>query len=317
MRHFMLRYIILLLVLGGNLFAGGRLTAGFEFLRTDFSPRTSATSGAFLTARGDVGTVLTNPAGMVFAENQQFVFYYSNYLLDINGGLAAYARPVKGLGILSVAVTYFDYGNLEETNRFAEKTGNTFNANDFALAVGLSDHLDKNFSYGVNIKYAFSRIENYNASAVAADFGLMYAAPFEDNLYFAVTLLNLGTNFETYAGPKEPLPMSLNLGVSKILAHLPLEWSVSLRNLNEPRESLGDYFKDFSVGGEFRLSESLRLRLGYDNGLNKDHKTNNTQRFGGLSAGLGIYWNKYRVDYSYSNYGALGAIHRIGIVGRL
>jgi len=299
------------------LYAGSRLSSGFEFLRTDFSPRTAAMARSFQTVRGDLSAVFTNPAGMIYSEGQQFAFYYSNYLLDINGGLAGYAQPVKGLGVMTVAVTYFDYGTLEETNQFAEKTGTTFSAYDFALSVGLSDRLDDNFSYGVNVKYAFSKIENYNASAIAADFGLLYSIPFDENLYLGVTLLNLGINFETYAGPKEPLPMSLNLGISKILAHLPLEWSVSLKDLNESRNDFWDYFKEFSIGGEFRISESLRLRLGYDNGLNKDLKANSTQRFGGLSLGGGIHWTSYRLDYSYSNYGALGSIHRIGIKGSL
>jgi len=315
MRHSHYRTLLLALVFSLPLYAGGGLTSGFEFLRTDFSPRTAATSRAFQTVRGDVSTIFTNPAGMVFGKGEQFAFYYSNYLLDINGGLAAYARPIQGLGVLTVAVTYFDYGTLDETNEFAEKTGSAFSAYDFAFSVGLSDHLDKRFSYGINLKYAFSKIDHYNASAVAADFGLLYTVPFDDNLFLSATLLNFGTNFETYAGSKEPLPMSLNLGISKILAHLPLEWSVSLRDLNEPRDSFADYFKDFSLGGEFRLSESLRLRLGYDNGLNRDLKTNSNQRFGGISAGLGIYWNIYRIDYSYSNYGTLGSIHRIGIKG--
>ncbi len=317
MRQYIFRYILLSLMVSIPLYAGGRLSSGFEFLRTDFSPRTAAMSRSFQTIRGDLSTVFTNPAGMVYSEGRQFAFYYSNYLLDINGGLAGYAQPIKGLGVMTVAVTYFDYGTLDETNEFAEKTGFTFSAYDFALSVGLSDHLDDNFSYGVNLKYAFSKIENYNASAIAADFGLLYKVPFDKNLYFGVTLLNLGTNFEAYAGNKEPLPMSLNVGISKILAHLPLEWSVSLKDLNETRENFWDYFKEFSIGGEFRISESLRLRLGYDNGLNKDLKANNTQKFGGLSLGMGINWTKYRLDYSYSNYGTLGSIHRIGIKGTL
>ena len=316
MHPYIFRYLLISLILILPLYAGSGRSSGFEFLRTDFSPRTSAMSRSFQTIRGDISTVFANPAGIIFSEGQQFAFYYSNYLLDINGGFAGYARPVQGLGMMTVAATYFDYGTMDATNEYAEKTG-TFSAYDLALSVGLSDHLDDNFSYGVNVKYAFSKLENYNASAIAADFGLLYSVPFDQNLYLGVTLLNLGTNFETYAGSKEPLPLSLNVGISKILAHLPLEWSISLKDLNETREDFWDYFKEFSIGGEFRISESLRLRLGYDNGLNRDLKANNTQRFGGLSLGVGIKWTKYRLDYSYSNYGTLGSIHRIGIKGSL
>ena len=316
MRLYIFRFIVFILMLNLPLYAGDGRTSGFEFLRTDFSPRTAAMSRSFQTIRGDIGTVFTNPAGMIFSESQQFAFYYSNYLLDINGGLAGYARPIQGLGVMTIAVVYFDYGTMDATNEFAEKTG-TFSAYDLALSAGLSNHLGGNFSYGINLKYAFSKLENYNASAIAADFGLLYNVPFDQNMYLGVTLLNVGTNFETYAGSKEPLPLSLNVGISKTLAHLPLEWAISLKDLNEPRDDFWDYFKEFSIGGEFRISEALRLRLGYNNGLNHDLKANNTQRFGGLSLGLGIKWAKYRLDYSYSNYGTLGSIHRIGIKGSL
>jgi hypothetical protein len=297
--------------------AGNEITSGFEYLRTDFCPRTAATSNAFLSATGDISTLFVNPAGMAFLEQPQYTFNYTNYILDINGGMAGYAQKYGKLGIVSIGLVYMNYGTFDYTDENANSTGETFSANDLALGIGIANHLDEQFTYGVNLKYAFSKIENYNASAIALDFGLMYAAPFQENLNFAVSVQNLGSNFEYYDSHKETLPMSIRIGFSKKLAHLPLEFAASLNDLNVRADNILDRIKRFSVGGEFTLSEMLRLRLGYNNNLHSGFNDISSSKFGGVSGGLGIYWKSFRFDYAYSNFSALGTIHRFGITGSL
>ncbi len=300
--------------------ANNGLTSGFEFLRTDFSPRTTAMSTAHLGLRGDLNTMFINPAGMAYLKNQQYGFNYTNYLLDISGGFAGYARPVEKLGLLTVGLIYMDYGSFDETNEYAEITGETFSANELALGVGVANRLDKHFVYGVNLKYAFSKISQYNASAVAIDFGLSYSAPFMEDLYFSFVLRNLGYNFEYYNNTEETLPLSLSMGFNKKLAHLPLDIGASVKDLNVQTDPFWERILRFSVGGEFTMSEALRLRLGYDHdvhsGLDLENETTG-KKFGGLAGGLGIYWKDYRFDYAYSNYGGLGNVHRFGIRGTL
>ena len=297
--------------------AGNKITSSFEFLRTDFSPRLAALSGSNITMRGDVNSLQINPAGGAFITDEQFTFNYTNYLLDINGGLAAYARPFPGIGILHASILYMDYGDFKRTDEYAVPLGSTFSANDFALSVGISGNLDPDFSYGVNLKYVYSKIEDYQASAAALDFGLLWEVPFEDDLFIGVNLLNVGSNFEYYDKLKEPLPLSVGIGFSKKLKHLPLEITASLRDLNIESDTLWDRLKRAALGGEFKVSEVLRLRLGYNYELQQNLQSAADNKFGGVSGGIGIYWKKYRFDYSYSNYNFLGNVHRFGIWGTL
>lgn len=311
------RLIFAVLVSATTLFSENELTSSFEFLRTDFSPRTAAMSNAFTGLRGDINSQFINPAGMAYLEKRQYYFNYTNYLLDINGGSAGYAHLHPKLGILSLGLVYMDYGNFTETDEYAVETGNEFSANDMALGVGISNFLDKNWSYGLNLKYIYSKIADYNASAVALDFGLIYSAPFQDNLFLAFSVLNIGNNFEYYGDRRESLPMSMRLGVTKKLAHLPLELGVSINDLNVRSEDFMDRLQRFSIGGEFTLSSSLRLRLGYNNDLKNslDTESESGSSFGGVSGGLGFYLKRFRIDYSYSSFGLLGATHRFGISG--
>lgn len=309
--------IFITLLFGYGLKAGDNITSAFEFLRTDFNPRTAAMSSAFISSTNDISALFVNPAGLSFIEQDQFTINYTNYILDINGGMAAYARKFEKYGTLSLGLLYMDYGDFEATDENAQPLGRQFSANDFSLGIGIANHLDEQFSYGVNLKYAFSKLEDYNASAFAFDFGLYWAVPFTDDFSFAVTLMNIGRQFKYYQDTKESLPVNFRIGISKKLAHLPLEYAVSLNELNVETEKALDKLKRFSIGGEFTLNEKLRLRLGYNNDLHSNVESNDEYRFGGVSVGFGIYFKKFRIDYAYSNYGALGGISRFGIFGSL
>ncbi len=310
------KLLLILLVCVKTSFAGDALTSAFEFLRTDFNPRTAAMGNAFSTVRGEVGSILINPAGMAFNQHSQYMFNFTNYLLDINGGMLAYSQEVENIGILSGAIVYMDYGSFKETDEFGQKTGSSFTPMNLELLVGWADHFDKGVSYGINFKYVFSQIQEFNASAIALDLGVIWDVPFEEDLFFGLALQNIGSNIEYYANTKEDLPFNIRVGGSKKLAHLPLEISVTNAELNNV-SSFSDFFETLSIGGEFTISESVRLRIGYDNRLHSDLKTIEESDFGGLSGGIGIFVDTFRFDYSYSNYNLLGNTHRFGFSGTL
>ena len=127
--HFL--YIIFLFV--SVSLAQHDMTSAFEFLRTDFNPRTSATSNAFMSPTNDVSAMYVNPAGLSYIEQDQYAISYTNHILDINGGMAAFARNFPKYGVLSVGILYMDYGDFEETDDNAQPLGRQFGANDFAL----------------------------------------------------------------------------------------------------------------------------------------------------------------------------------------
>jgi len=310
------KYIALLLIIPFIINASG--TSGFEFLRTDFSPRSSAMAGTYVAMQSDVNGLFHNPAGLASAGERQFMVNYLDHLLDFKGGSIGFSQNIENVGRLSGAIIYFDYGNFDETNEFAVATGRKFGASDLAFAVSLSDYLEDKFAYGVTLKYVHSKIDVFSASAFAFDFGLIYEAPFEDDLFIGFSMLNVGSALNAFQSTEESLPLSINVGVSKKLAHLPLVLNVNLNNLNEVENTILDRIEKFSIGGEFTLSSKLRLRLGYDNNLHKDLETTNGAGFSGVSLGLGfVIWDNFRFDYGYSSMGDLGGLNRIGFSGTL
>lgn len=307
-------FLLILFINTGSIRAGNG-TSGFEFLRTEYSSRAASMGRAFVAMRGDINGLYHNPSGMAYLDQNQFVVNYTDYLIDFGGGFAGYSHRLPGLGQLSGSIIWLNYGDFDETNEYAQKTGRTYGAYDLAFALSYADILEQYFSYGVTIKYIHSKIDMFTADAIAFDFGLMYAASFEDNLYFGLSLLNAGRPLSAFIETKESLPLSLRLGVAKKLKHLPLEINATLNDLNVSEPDFLDRLAKFSIGGEFTLSQLIRLRLGYENEIHRDLDTGQGSGFAGVSMGFGLHWKDYRFDYGYSSYGDLGGTHLFGIYG--
>ena len=187
-----------------------------------------------------------------------------------------------------------------------------FGAGEVAFILGYANQLDENFYYGANAKFIYSGIEKYSSSAIGFDFGLHYAVPGQQlNVGFAV--LNVGTQLSSYISTKEDLPLDFVIGISKRLEYLPLRLSLDFHKLNEERDDFLQKFKAFTVGAEFTLSKTLRLRFGYDNEKRSELKIGSFAGIAGFNVGLGAVISNYRFDYGFSSMGAIGELHRISV----
>jgi len=165
----MIKYKFIALFLILPLFINASGTSGFEFLRTDFSPRSSAMAGTYVAMRSDVNGLFHNPAGLASATERQAMLNYLGHILDINGGSIGWSQNIDNIGRLSGAIIYFDYGKFDETNEFAVPSGRKFGASDLAFAVSLSNYLEDRIAYGVTMKFAHSTIDSYSATLSCFD----------------------------------------------------------------------------------------------------------------------------------------------------
>ncbi len=290
-------------------------TTSFEFLKSQYSPRGAAMGGNLMAVSGDIQALLYNPATLASNTNRLWDINYIDHLIDFKAGQLSYAQPMKTIGNFYTTLFYFNYGEFNETDEFGDQTGRTFNAAEFALSAGMSNHLGEGFDYGLGIKYLYSSLESYNASAIALDAGLMYAVPLVEDLTLGLSLLNFGMTLDNYTSHKERLPLVLQFGFSKRLAHLPLLLTGSFQDMAVSGDKVTDYLKRFAIGGEFDISEIIKFRLGYQNQINQDVKPIGRTVLSGFSLGLGINWRQFRFGYSYSNFGDLGSQNRLGISG--
>lgn len=283
----------------------------YEFLRLDMSPRAAALAGSFVSTYDDPNAMFYNPAGIATLEGQPISLSFVKHLLDINSASLSYSRHFEGIGRFAAGVQYINYGTFTAADEFGNKTGE-FGAGDFALTIGYANQLDENFYYGANVKFIYSSIEEVSSTGIAVDLGLQYLIP-DSRWSFGISALNLGGQLSTYYDTQEDLPLDVRAGFSKSLEHLPFTFFFSINKLNEKYDDFADRFKQFSVGGEFRLSQSFHLRLGYDNEKRKELKIGTTAGLAGFSLGVGLNISNYLLDYAFSSMGSIGSLHRIGV----
>lgn len=286
--------------------------SSFDFLRLDTSPRAAAVAGSYVANGDDPNVIFYNPAGINLLTGTPISFSFLKHLMDINSASVSFSKEFEGIGRLAAGIQYINYGSFTRADENGMKLGN-FGAGDIVLLVGYGNQLDKNFYYGANVKILYSSIESYSSTAAAIDLGLHYAIP-EVRWNFGFSVLNLGSQISHYFNTKEDLPLDIRLGFSKGLEKLPFTFFWSFNRLNERQDNFFERFKQITLGGELRVGQNLKLRIGYDNEKRKEMKLGSTSAgLAGFSVGLGFIVNKYNVDYSFSSLGSIGALHRFGI----
>jgi len=288
----------------------------YEMLRSDQSARAAAMAGAFVTVGADPNGFLYNPALLSTIDSVSPVSISGlKHVLDINSGSLAAATRVDGFGGVGAAVTFMSYGSFNRTDRNGNVDG-TFSSQDLVLTLGWGNDLGEGFSAGLGGEVIFSSIESYSSTALALNGGL-YFEDTASRIQAGLALLHLGTQVSGFGEQNESLPLDLKLGVSHQLRGLPLLLAVNFSQLLDDGETFLDRFSSFSVGGEFTLSDPLRLRIGYDNRVRQDVSFGGSKGLAGLSAGVGILVDAYRFDYGFTSLAGIGSQHRITLATEL
>jgi hypothetical protein len=297
---------------------GGALSS-FPLLRFDASARTAGLGGAFTAvADGDVNGFFANPALPSPATSRTSSLSYLNHLADINAGTLAYSHTAPGLSTtFSGGVRFVHWGTIQGRNRRGERTG-TFSAGDVALTLGAARALGSRVRYGTNVHLLYAQIEDAQATALATDLGVRYRLPAQQ-LTLGASLRHLGTSLSGFGPKSATLPLDLQVGLSKRLAHLPLLLSLTAYDLTDLRTgvkggtTIDHVLAHLTFGGEMRLGEALRLRLGYNHRRSRDLALADSFDLGGLGGGFGIVVRSVSVDYAYNSWSELGGLHQFTV----
>ena len=302
---------------------GGEST--YQFLNLVSSPRQAALGGKVVTNYDyDVTSGLYNPATINVEMDNQLALNYSSYLGGISYGTAAYAYTWdRRVQTFHIGMTYINYGSFDGYDLNGVSTG-TFTGNEAALSVGYAKQLGRSDFYGgINVKLITSKLEQYNSIGGALDLGIIYI---DEKLDFHASLVvrNLGTQFTTYAGLNEKLPLEVDLGLSQTLENVPIRWHLTFENLqkwpigfsnparattdldgNQAQEKVGflnETLRHTIIGAELFPEKGFNIRLGYNFRRSEELKIVDQRNFSGLSFGIGLKFNKMRFSYTHARY---------------
>ena len=324
--------------------AQAQITGGqhvFKFMTLSPSARITGLGGMQIAVQDDdVTFAATNPAALNPAMDGRLAFNHNFFLSDIQHGYAAYATHLPKINFtVHGGLQYMNYGDIPQADEFGTIMGKV-KASETAFTLGAARQLSPRFTLGLNLRFGVSTLDVYQASALVADAGIMYA----DTAHrFVATLVmrNYGTQIARYNDIREDLPYDLQVGISKRLRYLPFRLSVIFHHLhqwniryNDPNlqaddtilfgedqsksdgnAGLDNFFRHFVFNGEFLLgrNEAFRIRLGYNHLLKKELSVRNYRSLAGFSGGVGLRVSRFRIDVGYGSYHLAGGVLHFGI----
>jgi len=314
--------IIILLMLGLNLQLSAFEKVGttsFQFLKVYPGARAAALSGAFCSIANNSEAAFWNPAGLASVNGFDMSFNYVGWFMDIKHYAFSAAYNLGNLGTIGLSGMVSDVGDIQETRvdmigagglvdgmYNPGLTGRSFKPTSLVVGLSYATRLTDRFSFGLTLKYVREDLIYQKANALVFDGGFLFDTKFK-SIVIGASIRHFGSEVK-FVDKNYPLPQTFNIGVSAYLfsSKDPLLFSLEDHSLLfsydiiQPR----DYDQMHSIGLEYSFKDMIFLRGGYT--FNSDQE--------GISAGLGLVVNKYRVDYSYSDYGKyLNSVHRITI----
>ena len=296
----------------------------FNFLNVTTSARQAALGGEALTLRNDVNQPLWNPSIITNDIDNQASVNYMDFLADVNYGSATFAHLfTRRVGTFHAGVTFVNYGEFIAADENGNETGN-FKARDLAFQIGYAYDLPfDNFTFGANLKFISSTIENFRSSGIAADFAISYYNVFKPYMFTAV-IRNVGHQITAFDQVKEKLPLEIAVGASYKLENIPLRWHFTLNNLQQwkvavpnPSDSqttidgtaneekitfLGNAIRHVAFGAEFFPDKGFNLRLGYNFRRGRELRLTERRTFAGFTAGFGLKMGRFKLNYAFSKF---------------
>ena len=315
--HFRLVICFLLSLFSGALSAQSGNDA-YQFLNIPASVSAAGVGGNSVSSMvNDLNMAFHNPAILSTEMDKDFAVGYMHYVADINIGSMAFARKINDRSAWMAGIRYVDYGAMLWTTPENEILGNTY-AQDMALTGGYSWKMSEKLRAGGNVSLIYSALDEYKSAAFAVDLGLYYNDP---SHFFSggLVIKSLGAQVVSYDQTYEDLPLDVQIGVSKKLAHAPFRFTLTAQNLlnyNLPYlkgavSSKDDFtstiFKHLVGGIEFIPSENFLLSFGYNYRRKTELSIDQRNPFGGFSTGLSMRVKKLRVGASFAKYHLSGS----------
>lgn len=276
--------------------------SAYNFLRLPVSAHAAALGGDNITIiDDDQMLIFSNPALLASVSDKTISLSYMNYMAGTTMAGAAFNRVVKEKASWAASAQYIGYGTMKQTGTDGTQLGE-FSAKDIAVAGYFSYMLSERIVGGITAKFVTSYIGNYSSIGMGVDLGLNYYDPDHD---WSVSLVgkNLGGQLKAYDDEYDPMPIDIQLGVSKRFAHTPFRVSATLVDLNHWNYKFTNHLV---VGIDAELSESIWLGAGYNfrraNEMNIDDADGGGTHGAGLSFGAGLNLQRFKLNIAYGKY---------------
>ena len=286
--------------------ASGDGSTAYNFLNISTSSHIYGLGGVNISLiDDDINVTDQNPALLGPEVEKQLGISYMRYIGESNFAGVKYGMAAGERSAWAVSVQYFDYGKMTSADVSGNITG-TFSVKDICFGGTYSHDITDRLRGGISIKGIYSAYDEYSAFAVASDLGLNYFDP-EKDLSLSFVVANLGGQVKRFNESYDRLPVDLRLGLTKMLANVPLRLSVTAWNLtrwNLPYYEVGDgsagteekkkdsfgsnLMRHLVFAAEFVPSDKFYVGVGYNYKTRTDMSTYSRSFLSGFSLSAGV-----------------------------
>ena len=225
----------------------------------------------------DVFSLFNNPAGLSQMNWREIGIYYSPApfgLSELSNGFVAYHEPTS-FGSFAIGGMTYGYELYRESK----------------ISMGYSYNYNNKFFAGVVLNYQTVSIHNYgNDGAIFLNLGgLAYLTNY---FRFGFSIQNL--NKASFGETKNQIPIVLNAGFSYDV--------IDEITINATIEKDINYKPSIQFGINYDIIEYLSLRSGFSNEPSR------------YSAGIGINYSIFSLDYAVFTHNDLGLTHQAGLI---
>ena len=283
--------------------------SAFNFLRLPYSSHVAALGGSNISAiDDDLSLSMHNPALLINTSDKTLDLSFMTYMSGSKVAGAAFNKMFGERSAGAVAARYVDYGKFDGYTPDNIFTG-TFRAMDIELDFIYCYLLSERWSGGVAGKFIYSQYESLNSLAIGVDLGLNYYNP-ETDFSASLTFKNLGGQVKTFEENHEIMPIDIQLGFTKRLAHAPILLSATLTDLHRwktadfynadgSKDNFGELLlKHLTLGADVLIGNNFYASVGYNYRMSRELSTG--KGLAGFSLGAGLHINKVKFGASYS-----------------
>lgn len=313
-------------------------TNGFAILNLPFNARSLALGTDFISVKDqDLSLGLGNPSLINTKMSKRASTNQALLPAGINYGMINYGLALKNDFVGVAHLRYVDYGKFTARDAAGNDAG-IFKPMDFIIGASVAKPFSPKLTVGATLNFIYSQLESYSSLGASLDMAGNYYN--EENEFLAtVVVKNAGYQFKGYTANKhDPLPVELQMAISKKLKHAPFRFSLLAHNLNrwdlsyvDPTAKptfdalTGDTIPVPTAGFvekvgrhltyqlEVLISKNIHFRTAFDYQKRQEMKLTERPGISGFSFGLGLYFKKFNVDYGFGVVSRAGYQHMISL----
>lgn len=280
--------------------SAAQVRAGSAYLKITPGTRQQSLAGSLTGALDDSYLLYSNPGAVGLLREWQWSASYTEWIADIFNLSLLYGRqlrvntPWSNRINLALGLNYQGVRNFDAT-RGAQPSAS---ANDLLLNASLGipiGFVDRNLSFGFNLKYLRSELDRHSDGSVMLDIGAIYRTPrfrLSERGFFQHGILSAGISYShlgsslKFIDTKTPLPRTFRTGLALNLGRhdgLQLQLSADYQDVRDEENRFG-----FGVQFTNLFSRLVAVRGGYNQLDNR-----NTELLSKYAVGLSIKLDDY------------------------